>query len=139
MSGIRMGEQSVDATRTIPAEKVIEAIGSTGMIQRRVRWRTLDIIVKPILSFEEYSTIVRYIVVQCESRGGVPLIELIDYAVRANVLFAYTNISRFENTSDLYRVLYCSDLYDSIIAVINQAQYKAIIYAISIYFGREVL
>ena len=64
--------------------------------------------------------------------------ELIDFAIRVNILLSYAFVDLPNDPNTLYYVIYCSDLFDVVCRAINQRQLQSIYRAISLIVGGTI-
>lgn len=103
---------------------------------RTIRWHTKEIVVKRILTIEEYMRAVNNIMNDCRNPNGEDIaIELIDFAIRANIISSYAFIELPKEIDALYYTVYSSDLYDAVCANVNKTQVDSIIKSVMLYLN----
>ncbi len=100
---------------------------------KTIVWRGLNIVVRNMIKIEETLDMVNSIMEACTSnKDGVincyP--ELMDFAVRANVVLRYSNVHLPADTREQYMILYGTDLYDTVCSAVNDAQLMSITNAV---------
>lgn len=102
---------------------------------KTIVWRGLNIVVRNMIKIEETLDMVNSIMEACTSnKDGVincyP--ELMDFAVRANVVLRYSNVHLPADTREQYKILYGTDLYDVIRENTNKPQIASIENAVTV-------
>ena len=108
-------------------------VGVSAKHNKKVQWRSSEITIKQLLSAQEYIAVTQDILRDCLAPDGTVAIELIDFAIRANIVAAYAYVELPTEFEELYYVLYASDLYDKVCSVANKAQITEIEKTIAIY------
>lgn len=101
-------------------------VGVSAKHNKKVQWHSSEITIKQLLSAQEYIAVTQDILRDCLAPDGTVAIELIDFAIRANIVAAYAYVELPTEFEELYYVLYASDLYDKVCSVANKAQIAAI-------------
>lgn len=91
-----------------------------------VEWRGLEVTLKHNLSFTEVLEFVNDVVMSCfqEKSGFMP--EVMDFAIKSNILSKYTNFSLPDNLEHRYEIIYNSDAVDFVCQNINIQQLREI-------------
>ncbi len=97
----------------------------------KFKWHNIDIDVKRSLPMEDAMGYINDVVAGCLDENGSYYPEAIDFMRRREFIRRYTNIELPNNTSDEYRILYGTDLYDSILDVVDGDQADSLWWAIS--------
>ena len=111
-------------------------VGVTEKHNKVVRWHTDNITIKRLLTVEEYLQTVRAIIRDCKAPDGGVAIELLDFAIRLNVIISYAYIELPKQLEEIYYIIYASDLYETICAHANTAQIESIIESVMLYVER---
>ena len=114
--------------------QLMRTIGVSPKQYKKVIWHTNEVIVKPFLSASEYVDMIQGILHDCQASDGVVVLELVDFAMRINVISAYAFIELPDTLDDLYYIAY-SDLYDTVCKAANNAQIGSIRYTIGLYIN----
>lgn len=95
-----------------------------------IQWHGVDVRVKRNLSLADMLEFVDDVVKSCfhEEYGFMP--EVMDLAIRSNVLTRYANFSLPDSLEHRYRMVYETDAVSTILSAINAEQYEEIIDAI---------
>lgn len=95
----------------------------------------MELYVTPFLPIRIYTSLIDKILKTCERSDGDVAIELVDFALRLNIITAYSLVELPDDVDVLYYIVYCSDLYDTVAKNINQAQFNSITSTIKVYLG----
>lgn len=89
-------------------------------------WRGLEVTLKHNLSFTEVLEFVNDVVMSCfqEKSGFMP--EVMDFAIKSNILSKYANFSLPDNLEHRYEIIYNSDAVDFVCQNINIQQLREI-------------
>lgn len=96
---------------------------------KTIKWDGYDIVVKQLLSADEFIEVVRAVFRDCRipDTDNMVQLELIDFAIKTNIVSAYANVELPENSSDLYNLVYGTDLYETVCDNVSKTQVKSII------------
>ena len=83
----------------------------------------------------EYFDTIQNILTDIEKDDGSVAIEFIDFAIRTNIIVSYAFVDLPMESDDLFRVVYCSDLYDVVCSYANKAQINSIKKAVMMSIG----
>lgn len=123
----------------LSAEEVKRVVGATSKRIKKVIWHTTDILVKYSIGLSEYIATFNSIIRDCTSENGELALPLIDFAIRVNIISHFSNVELPQDPSELFDVVYTSDLYDVVRKNANARQIDAIEKSIykSIGWGEE--
>lgn len=125
------------ATKTLSASNVLRIAGASGKQYKEVPWHTARIVVRQFLPFQEYMAAIHNIAKYC-SVNDEPAVELADFACRVGIITSYAFIELPEDFDTLYRIVYCSDLYDTVCSAANADQIRAIRKSVSaLLYGED--
>lgn len=96
---------------------------------KTIVWRELNIVVRNMIKIEETLDMVNSIMEACTNNkdGAISCYpELMDFAVRANVVLRYSNVHLPADTREQYRILYGTDLYDVVRKEVSEAQLQSV-------------
>ena len=100
----------------LPAEK-----------QRIIMWHGNAITVRELLPITELSSFVNSVLNCCyDEKHDVVVPEMMDFAFRINVITSYATVELPDEICNQYAMAYQTDLFDSIVSVINKQQLCAI-------------
>jgi len=92
-------------------------------------WYGVEVAVKHSLSFTETLEFVGSVVDSCFQPNGDYIPEVMDFAIKSNILSKYTNISLPDNLEHRYEIIYNSDVVDFVCQHINKTQLQEIVTA----------
>ena len=110
----------------VAASTLMRIVGVSGKQYKKVMWHSTELIIKPLLSVDEYINVIQRIINDCSTPQGECVVELIDFSLRRNVVSAYAFVDYPDDIDDLYYILYASDLFETVRKHINDSQYDAI-------------
>ena len=116
-----MGEQKV-----LSAAQLMRIAGTQDKQTRIYQWHSTSIVLKRLLTIDEYEECVHNIWRYCEAEDGTIMIELLDFSIRVNIVNAYASVELPDNIDDLYYLMYSSDLYETVCSGVNKAQVESI-------------
>ena len=89
---------------------------------KKLEWEGLEIEIKPNLDAVDAMGFVNDVVAACFTEDGEYFPEALDIAERRETVLRYANISLPEDPVSLYKVLYCTDLYNAISELVDWDQ-----------------
>lgn len=95
------------------------------------QWYDVEVKIKRSLSFTEMLAFVNDAVQSCFQKNGAYVPEVLDFAVKSNLISKYTNISMPDNLEHRYAILYNTDLADFVCKHINMQQFHEIVGSIN--------
>lgn len=93
-------------------------------------WNEIDITIKRTISLGDMLSFVNDVVVSCFQDNGEFMPEVLDFAIRSNIILKYSNVSLPDNLEHRYAILYCTDIVNFIRGYADQEQVDEIINAI---------
>lgn len=95
------------------------------------QWFDVEVTIRRSLPFAEMLEFANDVVMSCfsETHGFLP--EIMDFAVRSNILTRYANFSLPDNLEKRYEMIYNTDAVDFVLAHINMDQLKELLSAIN--------
>lgn len=121
---------------TIPklsANTLMQITGVTGKQYKKVRWHDRDLIVRQFLPVEEYVELVQHILQDSTSPEHEIVPELIDFAIRKNIVSAYAFVELPEDINNVFYMLYASDIFHTVCSVANEEQVESVIRSVMLY------
>lgn len=92
-----------------------------------VNWRGKVIRVKKLIDPPSVVEAVDTIVQMCiDGENGAVMPEIEEYAIRATIISMYTDILLPENAEDCYRLIFLTDLYESVVKNTSKPQIDSI-------------
>lgn len=124
----------MNSAEILSLDRLKYVVGKPSERYRKIRWHSVDIYVKKTLTMAEYMDVVDHIVSDCRAEDGEPLISLIDFATKLNIIMAYSLIELPKDMNLLWHIIYDTDLYETVCEQVNAKQVDSIIKSISLYF-----
>ena len=93
-------------------------------------WNEIDITIKRTVSLGDMLSFVNDVVASCFQDNGEFMPEVLDFAIRSNIILKYSNVSLPDNLEHRYAILYCTDIVNFIRGHADQEQVDEIINAI---------
>ena len=96
-----------------------------------IKWHEAEVRVKLTLSLSDMLSFVDDVIGSCfhDSMGFMP--EVMDFAIKSNILTRYANFSMPDNLEHRYQMIYGTDAVDTVCAAINTEQLQEIVNAIN--------
>ena len=117
----------------VRSDKLFDIISKTTIDKKMVSWSGIHIRVRTFLSAREYMDLVHKILDDCVTEDGIVAVELLDFAMRINILSSYAGIELPTEFEALYEIAYKGGLYDTVVHAVNQGQVCSISQALSYY------
>lgn len=95
------------------------------------QWNGNEVIITHTLSLVEMLKFVREVVGSCFDTDGEYLPEIMDFAIKSNVLTRYANFSLPENIEHCYDLIYNTDAFYIVCEHINKTQLREIVESIN--------
>lgn len=128
----------MDNLKTITPRE-IKQIASTFYEQPKyIMWHGKRIKINPLLSFEESVNLIYSILESCLGNKSV-MVESVEFIFWVMIVEKYTGIKLPDDLECKYKIIYDSDLVDTVKSNINQKQLKSIAKIIMIHTGIDVL
>lgn len=104
---------------------------------RRIQWRGLDVIIRSMIDLPEIPSFFSSVMSACyDEEHDLFMPEMLDFAVRANTVLRYSNIILPDDAEEQYRILYGTDLFQTVKDNICFDQVESIIKAAELSFSR---
>ena len=95
------------------------------------QWYDVEVKMRRSIPFTEVLAIVDDVVKSCFQRNGAYVPEVLDFAIKSNIISKYTNVSMPDNLEHRYAILYNSDLVDFVCQHINMQQLQEMVNSIN--------
>lgn len=95
------------------------------------QWYDVEVKMRRSLPFTEVLAFVDDVVQSCFQRNGAYVPEVLDFAIKSNIISKYTNVSMPDNLEHRYAILYNSDLVDFVCQHINMQQLQEMVNSIN--------
>lgn len=93
-------------------------------------WNEIDITIKRTISLGDMLSFVNDVVASCFQDNGEFMPEVLDFAIRSNIILKYSNVSLPDKLEHRYAILYCTDIVNFVRGYADQEQVDEIINAI---------
>lgn len=114
---------SINAVDNIISERFVNTTSDV--------WYDVEVKIKRSLSFTDMLSFVNDVVHSCFQRNGVYVPEVLDFAIRSNLISRYTNVSMPDRLEHRYEILYNTDLVDFVCQHINMQQFQEMVNSIN--------
>lgn len=114
---------SISAIDNIISERFLNAVSE--------QWYDVEVKMRRSIPFTEMLTFVDDVAQSCFQRNGVYLPEVLDFAIKSNIIKRYTNVSLPDNLEHRYAILYNTDLVDFVCQHINMQQVQEMVTSIN--------
>lgn len=94
-------------------------------------WYDVEVKIRRSLPFTEMLAFVNDVVQSCFQRNGAYVPEVLDFAIKSNLILKYTNVSLPDNLEHRYEILYNTDLVDFVCGHINMQQFQEVVNSIN--------
>lgn len=119
-------------TKTLSTNELKRITGVSQKQYKQVPWHTTTVVIKRLLTINEYMDTIQGIIKDCRTPDDGIAIELLDFATRINIISAYAFVELPKNIDELYYIVYASDLYDLVCSVANTSQIDSIKKSVSL-------
>lgn len=114
---------SISAVDNIISERFLNVVTE--------QWYDVEVKMRRSLPFTEVLAFVDDVVQSCFQRNGAYVPEVLDFAIKSNIIGKYTNVSMPDNLEHRYAILYNSDLVDFVCQHINMQQLQEMVSSIN--------
>lgn len=114
---------SISAVDNIISERFLNVVTE--------QWYDVEVKMRRSLPFTDVLAFVDDVVQSCFQRNGVYVPEVLDFAIKSNIISKYTNVSMPDNLEHRYAILYNSDLVDFVCQHINMQQLQEMVNSIN--------
>lgn len=119
--------------RMILPDQLLNVCKDTGRFTR-LNWNGLNLVIRRMIDLDEMSQLVGMVLDGCWNEN-MYMKELMDFMFRCAVVTYYSNVYLPENNEMRYKIVYETDLYDTVKDNINEGQFAAIESAVKMYIG----
>lgn len=95
------------------------------------QWNGVEVKLKHSISFPEMLEFVNDVVMSCFQEDGGFMPEVMDFAIKSNILTRYANFSMPDNLEHRYEIIYKTDAVDFVCQNINSVQLNEIVTSIN--------
>lgn len=110
----------------VTANTLMRIAGVSGKQYKKIQWHSTTITVKQTLSIEEYIDTIHSIIQSCMTPEKTCAVELLDFAIRSNIITSYTFVELPESLDDMFYIVYSSDLYEVVCKNASSSQIESI-------------
>lgn len=89
-------------------------------------WCDVDVTIKKTLAFKDMLEFVNDVVMSCFQENGNFVPEVVDFAIKSNILSKYANFSLPDKLEHRYEIIYCTDAVKFVCQFINTEQLNEI-------------
>lgn len=115
------------------ANTLMQITGVSGKQYKKVRWHDRELVVRQFLPIEEYVELVQLILQDSESPNHEIVPELLDFAIRKNIVAAYAFVDFPEDINEIYYILYASDIFRVVCSAANEEQIESVVRSVMLY------
>lgn len=102
---------------------------------RIVMWRGMAVTVREFIPLAEALDLVYDTINMCHDEKNDKWVPAVcEFAFRINVIARYANVELPESSEKQYTLVFCTDLYNTIIDVVNKTQIESMRNAVGLYF-----
>ena len=102
---------------------------------RTISWHGNNVVVRQFLPLAEYMQMINDIMNDCRGGNDIFAPELLDFAIKTNVITYYAFVNLPEDPNMLFEIVYGTDLYDTICKYANKSQVDSVYKYISMIMG----
>lgn len=110
----------------VTASTLKRVAGVSGKQYKKVPWHSTTLTIKQTLTVKEYIDTIHSIIQSCMTPDETCAVELLDFAIRSNVISSYAFVDLPESLEDMFYIVYSSDLYETIYKNVNSNQVNSI-------------
>lgn len=111
--------------KMISIEKMDEILNDYFPEETTVDFHGEELVIQKMIGPDELFDLVRQIADGCFLPDGTYAPEVFDLLLRAGIVTEYSNVRLPQNVDHMNRILYGTDLYDTVVAHISAGQYNA--------------
>lgn len=113
-------------TPKVTASTLKRIAGVSGKQYKKVTWHSTTLTIKQTLTIKEYIDTVHSIIQSCMTPEETCAVELLDFAIRLNIISSYAFVELPESLEDMFYIVYSSDLYETVCKNVNNSQVASI-------------
>ncbi len=114
----------------IPVDAFDQTIQELAVSDAIIDWHGLEVTVKHTIGFSDMMKFVNDAAESCFSEAGTFVPEVMDFAIKSNILSRYANVTLPEDLEHQYALIYMSDIVDAVCEHINAEQLREITTAV---------
>ena len=125
--------------RTVTLREIEQITNATCDKPKVITWHGKRIHINPLLSFKEVFELVDSVMSECVNPDDqIIILESVDFVLKSKLLEKYTGIILSGDLDTQYRVVYGSDIIDTVFSNVNQAQLSNLKNVLSAYTGMNL-
>lgn len=113
-------------TPKVTANTLKRVAGVSGKHYKKIQWHSTVLTVKQALTVKEYIDTIHSIIQSCMTPDETCAVELLDFAIRSNVISSFAFVELPESLEDMFYIVYMSDLYETICKNVSNNQIESI-------------
>lgn len=110
----------------VTANTLKRIAGVSGKQYKKVQWHSTTITIKQALTIKEYIDTIHSIIQSCMTPEETCAVELLDFAIRLNIISSYAFVELPESLEDIFYIVYSTDLYDVVLKNVCSSQVESI-------------
>ena len=140
MSSQKKKVRSMAEQKTVTAREIQQIAATFEEKEKYVAWHGKRIKVTPLLGFAEVFELVSSIMSSCvKSPGDILVAESVDFVFKVKILEKYADIKLPNDIDTQYKIIYGSDICNTVFENINKDQLLVIARIITSYTGITIL
>lgn len=120
--------------KTVTPREMIQITNAICDKPKTILWHGKRININPLLEFKDFFDLIGDIITHC-IKDGKMIIESVDFVFKAKSIERYGGISLPNDINEQYKIIYSSDLVQTIFNEVNAEQLKSIKQIIQVYTG----
>lgn len=113
--------------------KISNVVNMLLLRPQNVTWHGHEISVRPVISANEYMTLIHNVLSECTTEDDNVAIEMLDCAIKAHIIMTYASVDLPEDFQELFNAVYASGLYETVCSVASKTQIDAIYESVKLY------
>lgn len=110
----------------VTANTLKRIAGISGKQYKKIQWHSITLTVKQTLTVKEYIDTIHSIIQSCMTPDETCAVELLDFAIRSNIISSYAFVELPESLDDMFYIVYSTDLYEVILKSVCDSQVESI-------------
>lgn len=116
--------------KRVPIDSFDKVVRGQAVSDTIVKWHDIELAVKHTVGFTDMMEFTHDVAESCFSESGAFVPEVMDFAIKSNILTRYTNLTLPEELEHRYALIYGSDIVDIVCEHINREQLQEITTAV---------
>lgn len=119
----------------VTASALKRIAGVSGKQYKKVPWHSTTITIRQTLTLKEYIDTIHSIIQSCMTPEETCAIELLDFAIRLNIISSYAFVELPESLEDIFYIVYSTDLYEVVSKSVSNSQVESIKHTVNKMIG----